>query len=96
MIYEVILKKPSYNIDNDHYWFQDSLLAPDSDFDSISSESCKELGLCDKCYKVCDQSRKCHIMRKNKDDRGKVFYDKLCPILFCDLVKPPFKPADLI
>ncbi len=96
MQYAVTLKKRTYEQDNDHYWFRDSLLAPNSEFDSISSAICEESGLCEKCYEICDQSSHCHILRLTKDDYGYEVWDKLCPILFCDIVKPPFQVKDIV
>lgn len=95
MQYMVMIKKKTYNTDNDWFFYHDSLLAPDSDFDSILSSNCEELGLCEKCYETCDQSKHCHIMRKKVDENGE-YYDKLCPILFSDLVSLPFKVEDLV
>lgn len=91
----VMLKKKSYNKDNGCFFFYDSLLAPDCEFDSILSSNCEDLGLCEICYKTCDQSEHCHVMREKPIKKG-FCYDKLCPILFCDLVKPPFKPEQLV
>lgn len=88
MQYMAGLKKKSYSKDNEWFDFQDSLLAPDSDFDFMLAENCDARGLCDKCN--CNSIG--HIMRKI----GKNTYDKLCPILFIDMVNPPFKIGDLV
>lgn len=85
MHYMVMLKKGGD-------YFYDSLLAPNSAFDGMASDLCDESGLCEKCYEVCDQSSKCHVMRQV----GPHAWDKLCPILFCDAVKPNWKPKDLL
>ncbi len=95
MQYMVGLKTKTYNKDGDWFYFHDALLAPDSAFDSILSSNCRELGLCEKCWEVCDQDEHCHVMRKKRDENGE-YYDKLCPILFCDLVRPAWKPGDLV
>ncbi len=72
--------------------FEDSLLAPNSDFDGMLSELCEESGLCEKCYEICNMNRRCHVMRKI----GPTTWDKLCPVLFHDAVKPKWKLRDLI
>lgn len=73
-------------------YFNDSLLAPNSEFDGLLSELCEEVGLCEKCYETCNQSQKCHVMRQI----DKNTWDKLCPILFHDAVKPKWKLKDLM
>ena len=72
--------------------FHDSLLAENSEFDSMLASNCDELGLCKVCAEGCDIHSRCHILRQI----GPNTWDKLCPILFCDAVKPPFEPKDLI
>lgn len=87
MHYMVMLKKGD---EPDYY--EDSLLAPNSAFDGLAAVMCQESGLCDMCAAVCDQNRKCHVMRQIKKNT----WDKLCPILFHDAVKPDWKPSDLV
>ncbi len=95
MQYMVAIKAKSHGKDNNWFYYHDSVLAPNSDFDSIMTTNCDELGLCEKCIEVCDMNRRCHVMRRVVSKDGE-YYDKLCPILFCDLVRPPFKVEDLV
>jgi hypothetical protein len=58
----------------------------------------EELGLCENCHEV---SNKCHVMQPNGElDYGNpkpvTVYRKLCPVLFHDAFKPPWKIRELI
>ena len=85
MQYMVMIKQKSG-------YFHDSLLAENKEFDSIMADNCEEIGLCETCAQACDMNQRCHILRRIRKNT----WDKLCPILFCDAVKPPFKPEDLL
>ena len=73
-------------------YFYDSLLAPNSEFDGLHHDLCEKTGLCEKCNETCDMNTKCHVMRKIAPNT----WDKLCPVLFHDAVKPKWKLKDLI
>jgi len=56
-------------------------------FDLLLANTIDDLGLCKNCEFDCH----CHILRKIA--RGT--WDKLCSVLFHDLVKPPWKLEEL-
>jgi hypothetical protein len=57
-----------------------------------SSRVEKELELCGNVD--CQQSCHCHVMMRVPERAG--CYEHLCPVLFCDVVKPEWKVEDLV
>jgi len=86
-----------------HYWiylkdkngepelFQDSLLDiyPKRALDLMEPDHLPaKRGMCDKCH----LDTHCHVM----EEIGEYTSRKLCPILFINLVKPPWKLSDIM
>jgi hypothetical protein len=84
MMYWTWLKKKK-----EQYVFRDQILPgiiPDHVFDLMVCDVVKEqLGLCE----LCDvHGARCHVI---EEDTGR----KFCPVLFVDVVRPPWKVKDL-
>ena len=70
-------------------------LIPDRVFDLMEVRVVDELGLCENCS--LDTS--CHVMRlieKPHPSPEQDWFDKLCPVLFHDVVKPRWKLEKLL
>lgn len=70
--------------------FQDSILDifPKRTIDLMEFNKVPEkVGMCDNCNLNCH----CHVMEEIKKDT----YRLLCPILFHDVVKPPWKLSEI-
>ncbi len=66
-------------------------IIPEHVFKSMNTKVCEDLGFCGKCD---GQDSKCHILWKIQ---GREYaYEKLCPILFVDTVKPDFRLSDIV
>lgn len=84
-----------------HYWiylnkngeaklFQDSMLDifPKRTFDLMEFNQVPEkIGMCDEC----NLDSHCHVMEEIDESTWR----SLCPILFVDVVKPPWKLSDI-
>lgn len=70
--------------------FQDSLLDiyPKRTFDLMEHNKAPEkLGMCGECH----LDTKCHVMEEIDENTSRL----LCPILFVDVVKPPWKLSEI-
>jgi hypothetical protein len=80
---------------DDLIWFEESLLPgfiPDHVIDMMRCERVeRDLKLCH--HVKCEQAYHCHVlMRVEGDDHT---FDKLCPVLFHDIVKPDWELSEL-
>ena len=84
MQYWIILRKGEY----DHIYYHDYFLKGLIPFHvlelMIADTVDKKLGICD----GCELAYHCHVI---EEGAGK----KYCPILFCDVVKPSWKPEQV-
>lgn len=69
------------------FQFKDRILKSVYDFDLLLADLADELGLCKDCPFDCV----CHVLRKINENT----WDKLCSVLFHDLIKPPWKLEEL-
>jgi hypothetical protein len=95
MMYGIILRgKDGYP-----YWFHDAILPgliPDHVFDRrVCRVVDEQLGLC----KICDvQGSRCHVFEEVIDGETgeETTGRKMCPVLFADAVKPPWRVDQVV
>jgi hypothetical protein len=98
MQYTIGLKTKTYHQNGEWYYLTEALLPgiiPNHVFDMMECPFVEnELDLC----RLCDvQSTRCHIELERRVGRSKrILRQKLCPILFHDVVKPKWKLDDIV
>jgi hypothetical protein len=88
MTYEVVLRRKNSVIFFKDYCL-DGLVPPHVMDMMLFTFVNEELGLCEKCEVACQ----CHVMQPLEE--GPHCYRKLCPVLFHDAFKPPWKIEEL-
>jgi hypothetical protein len=88
MHYEIMLRDKK----GEPYYYEDYILPgifPESTFEAMHCEVAESLGLCEKCDV---QGARCHVLVHVVEYE----FQKLCPILFHDVVKPRWQIAEIV